>query len=344
MPPKSANPKDKNAKSKKAVLNMAVEMHADVDMKRLLEAAALQPCDMEPFTVFLKRIKQEVQLVKDGDQLETPNIPLVISGCRLEYSSVKGLFSVLVNFHWLRHIHLYHCKIRDDGAMIIADFLKSYNPLKEKNPFGIETLELPDSEIGPQGALFLGRVLAQNQTIKILNLDFNPLGDEGAANLGDGLKWNSVLERLSLNYCKIGAIGGECIGKFIVKCSSVLTLSLKGNALGPIGITHIGHALATNAYLTKIDLSDTGFGVDLEAIEALRNGIESNDSLEAVDINLNSLVPTGMQMLLEVVRAKPKLVQFVVYERINVELFNEMLDAVANNVKLMKKKKKKKVV
>ena len=156
-----------------------------------------------------------------------------------------------------------------------------------------------------------------------------------------GLKWNSTLEKLTLKYCSIGALGGECVGKFVVRSSAVKDLSLRGNPLGPTGVAHVGEALAKNAYMQSIDLADTGFGVDLEAIESLRDGIESNDSLENVDINLNSLVPAGMQLLLELVRAKPKITRFEVYERIGEQAFKDMLAAVAENVKLQKKKKKK---
>lgn len=336
-------PKQETKKSEKAKLNMAVELHADTDMKRLLEAynkLVAQGVNLEPVLPFFKRIRQEVQMVKDGEQLETPKINLFVT-TPLDYHGTKGLFSILLSFPWLRHIQLYHCQIGNDGAAVVADYIKLYKPAAQKNPFGIETLEMPRCDIGPQGALYLGRVLAQNETIKVLNLDFNPLGDEGAANIGDGLKWNSTLHHLSLNYCDIGPIGGECVGKFIVRSSSVRELLLKGNALGPSGVTHIAHALAKNAYLTRLVLADTGFGVDLEAIEALRDGVESNDSLEAVDIDLNSLVPAGMGLLLDVVRSKPKLTQFTVYERISEQMYKDMLDAVANNVKLMKKKKKK---
>jgi Ran GTPase-activating protein (RanGAP) involved in mRNA processing and transport len=224
---------------------------------------------------------------------------------------------------------------------VVADFLKVYKPPNDRNPFGVEILELPDNDITEKGALYLGRVLTHNETVKTLNLDFNPIGDEGAAALGDGLKWNSTLERLSLKYCNIGPIGGECVGKLIVRSSSVRELFLRGNQIGPHGVIHVSRALSKNAYLVKLDLADTGFGIDLEAIETLRDGIESNDSLETVDLSMNSMVPTGVQLLLEMLKAKPKLTQFDISERMSEAVFKDVLDTIANNVKLMKKKKKK---
>lgn len=338
MPPKAAG---KDGKDKKPKVNMAMELHVDLDLKRVYDSSQRVKANMDPCSAFLKKIRTEMQLIKDGEQTELPTIPLFLTEPMPDYTTTKALFGILEPYPWLRHVQLYHCKIGDDGAMVIADFLKVYKPSPDKNPFGVEVLELPECDIGPAGAQYLGRALTQNETVKVLNLDFNRLGDEGAANLGDGLKWNSTLEKLSMKYNELGPIGGECVAKFIVRSSSVRDLSLRGNQLGPQGVTHIAKALAKNAYLTKIDLADTGFGIDLEAIEALRDGLESNDSLESVDINLNSLVPAGLQLLIEMLKTKPKLCEFQIYERISEALFKDALDTVQNNIKLMKKKKKK---
>jgi hypothetical protein len=337
MPPKAA----KDGKDKKPKVNMAMEMHVDLDLKRLYDSSQRVKANMDPANAFLKKIKNELQLIKDGEQMELPSIPLFLTEPMPEYATSKALFGILEAYPWLRQIQLYHCKIGDDGAMVIADFLKVYKPSADRNPFGIEILELPECEIGPAGAQCLGKALTQNETVKILNLDFNRLGDEGAANLGDGLKWNSTLEKVTMKYNEIGPIGGECIAKFIIRSSSVKELSLKGNPLGPQGVTHIAKALAKNAYLTKLDLADTGFGIDLEAIEALRDGLDSNDSLEGVDINLNSLVPAGLQLLIDMLKTKPKLCEFQIYERISETIFKDAMDTIQNNIKLMKKKKKK---
>lgn len=335
MPPK---PQGKASAKAKGVSSIA-DLHIDVDLKKLSDNLSRAKAPMEPIAPFIKTVKTELQKYKDGEEVDIPQFPLfIIEPVRFETS--KALFAVLEPYPWLRQISLFHCRIGDDGAMVVAEFLKRYKPHPERNPFGIEVLELPENDIGARGAGYLGRVLTQNESVKVLNLDFNPLGDEGAVNLGDGLKWNSTLEKLTMKYCDIREAGGEAVGKFIVRSSSVKDLSLRGNQLGPHGITHIAHALAKNAYLVRLDIADTGFGIDIEAIEALRDGMESNDSLEGVDMNYNSLVPAGAQLLLEMLKAKPKLVQFDVYERISEAVFKDVLDTVQANVKALKKRKK----
>jgi hypothetical protein len=340
MPPK---PGGKDAKAAKPKTNDALDFHADVDLKRLLDnaaKAAVKTPGMEPLHPFLRKAKGELQAIRDYEQFDIPNIPLFVFE-PMAYDAIRVTLLAVDSFPWLRHLSLYHTRIGDDGAMAVADFLKRYSPNPDRNPFGIETLELPENDIGPRGAGYLGRVLTQNETVKTLNLDFNPLGDDGAGLLGDGLKWNSTLETLSMQHCGVGPEGGEMVAKYVVRSSSVKELSLRGNPLGPHGVTMIARSLAKNAYLVKLDLADTSFGIDLETIEALRDGIEGNESLEAVDLNYNSLVPAGIQLLLEMLKTKMKLQQFIVYERIGETLFFDMMDSVNVNIKAMKKKKKK---
>jgi hypothetical protein len=336
MPPKGKG----DGKVAKPKTNLANDFHVDQDLKRLLDATSKLKCPLEPVQPFLKKCKAELQLVKDLEQFDLPNFPLMVYE-PMQYDTCRGFFSALQGYPWLRQLSLLHCGIGDDGVMVIGEFLKQYVPHPEKNPFGIEVLELPENNIGPRGAGYLGKILTQNESLKVLNLDFNDLGDAGATLLGEGAKWNSTLEKLSLQYCAIGEAGAVDVAKYIVRSSSIKDLSLRGNPLKPKGVTAIARSLAKNAYLVKLDLADTSFGIDLETIEALRDGIEGNDSLEHVDLNMNSLVPAGVQLLLEMLKTKPKLQQFLVYERISDVVFRDVLDALAANVKAMKKKKKK---
>lgn len=249
----------------------------------------------------------------------------------------------------------------DDGAMLMMEFLKhdslepadlgkwetDYSePLCPTNGGGSYAVNLKNLEIiwcgiTAEGCRLLGRALTQNETLKYLNLSHNPdIGDDGVEALGEGLKWNSSLEILKLEYCGIGWKGGEHVGKYIVRASSVKQLYLKGNNIGAKGLQGISGALARNMTLERLDLSDNCFGIHADALEALRDGIEANDSLTAIDLNLNSLVPPGAQMLLEVLKTKPKIKEFTVFERIEDELFTEIFNEVGNHASKGKKGKK----
>lgn len=347
MPPKPPTEgqlmKEKHMKAK---VNLALERRADLDLKLFNEncnkiLAKLGPNALDTVSAFTKRARAELIAIRDEKQLDPPAFPLFVIE-PMPYESVRGFFGALEAYPWLRVVSLHNAQIGDDGAMVIAEFLQGYQPTPDRNPFGIEVLELPMCRITPKGAAYLGNVLAQNETVKTLQLDFNPLGDAGAAALGDGIKWNASLQKVSLQYCDIGPQGGEAVSKFFVRSSSVSDLSLRGNPLGPSGVTAIGRSLAKNAYLTKLDLADTCFGIDIEAVEALRDGIEGNETLESIDIDMNSIVPAGVQLLLETLKLKPKIINFVVYERIGEAVYRDILDTVAANQKLAKKKAKSK--
>ena len=130
-------------------------------------------------------------------------------------------------------------------------------------------------------------------------------------------------------------------GRNIVRASSVQELFLKGNSLGAKGVKGISQALAKNMTLTHLDLSDNCFGIHLEAIEAIRDGLESNDSLTSVDLNLNSMVPAGTTMLLEVLRTKPKIEVFSIYERVQDDLYEQILAEAKSHADKKKKGGKK---
>eukprot|EP01065_Artemidia_motanka_P015834 TRINITY_DN1954_c1_g1_i5.p1 TRINITY_DN1954_c1_g1~~TRINITY_DN1954_c1_g1_i5.p1 ORF type:complete len:431 (+),score=57.99 TRINITY_DN1954_c1_g1_i5:30-1295(+) len=249
----------------------------------------------------------------------------------------------------------------DDGAMLMMEFLKhdslepqdlgkwetDYSePLCPSSGGGsyavnLKNLEMVWCGITSEGCRLLGRALTQNETLKYLNLSHNPdIGDDGIEALGEGLKWNSSLETLKLEYCGIGWKGGEHVGKYIVRASSVKNLHLKGNNIGAKGLQGVSGALARNMTLERLDLSDNCFGIHADAIEALRDGIEANDSLTAIDLNLNSMVPPGAMMLLEVLKTKPKIKEFSIFERIEDDLFQSIMTEVQLHAKGSKKGKK----
>eukprot|EP01012_Entosiphon_sulcatum_P049455 TRINITY_DN68078_c0_g1_i1.p1 TRINITY_DN68078_c0_g1~~TRINITY_DN68078_c0_g1_i1.p1 ORF type:complete len:352 (-),score=104.51 TRINITY_DN68078_c0_g1_i1:46-1101(-) len=305
------------------------------DLKRFIDGYT-RHCEkhgVTPCAAVVRKFKQEIGIWNEADKAQVlPNFPVIVSE-PLDYPSVQSLMDALADYRWLHQVSFWKAKIGDDGVMVIAEFLKRDQRLR--------TLELLNNSISAKGCTFLGRMLTQNDTLTNLMLDHNDLGDDGIAALGEGLKWNSSVAHLSLQYCGIGPSGGEAIAKTIIRSSSVRELFLKGNAIGPTGVIAVAHAVAKSMVLQKLDLSDNAFGIDLEAIEALRDGIESNDSLVWVDLHLNSMVPAGAAMLLEVLRAKPNITEFRIYERVGEQVFKDTVDTVSEHIKALKKGKKK---
>jgi hypothetical protein len=85
----------------------------------------------------------------------------------------------------LTKLDLSNCKIGDDGAEIVADFLKHDQTLR--------LVRLWSINIGPRGAKAIAESLMHNRTVELLNLCANPIGNEGAEALIDALNYNICL-------------------------------------------------------------------------------------------------------------------------------------------------------
>ena len=90
----------------------------------------------------------------------------------------------------LTDLNLDDCEIGDDGAEIVADFLKH-----DETVIGVS---LHNCNIGPRGAEAIAESLKHNQTVEYVNLFENPIGDEGAEALIDALSYNVCMKWLSV--------------------------------------------------------------------------------------------------------------------------------------------------
>ncbi|CCW64621.1 unnamed protein product [Phytomonas sp. EM1] len=320
-------------------ISIAQELHVDVDLRRLHESCAQLSEEIIPF---MKRVKIELIRTKEGEMKDVPQVPLFIYE-KLPLHDSKLLFSVVLPpYPYLRVIQLHHCELADDGVLSLVEFLKAYKPSTEKNPFGIECLELPGCNIGPRGASYLASVFCENFTIKRLMLDFNPIGDKGIEALCNGLRWNTKLTDLSLQYCEISYSGAPFIAASVIECSNVKILSLRGNySLQDSGVLYLARALNVGLRLEELDLADVGFGSSAETIDALCEGIENSASLISVNLDLNTLIPSGPQSLLIAITNNKRIVKLVVSERVDPDVYKEILDALSVNNKGMKRKVKK---
>ncbi|RNF06753.1 uncharacterized protein Tco025E_07493 [Trypanosoma conorhini] len=334
----SKNPPAQKEKLKAVVISTAQELNVDVDLRRLHEACSSLGDYIAPF---MKRVRLELQRVKDGEQADVPVVPLFIHGA-IPYGEIKTLFlDVLSTYPFLRVIQLHRCAVGDDGILTIVEFIRSYRPSPDRNPFGIQCLEVPECLIGPAGAKHIAKLLSESDTITRCMLDFNPLGDAGAQAIANAVRWNGTLEDLSLQYCGVGASGAEALAEGVLRCSNVRVFSLRGNPIGPEGMKRIGAALGIGGRIEAIDVAGTGFGGSYQAVEAFCQGAESSVSLTAVDMDYNVLVPEAAALIASVVSRNKRLVQFRVNERMDAQQFLMIQNALEQNGKGAKKKKKR---
>lgn len=338
MSSSKAPPGKANAK-KAPPIPLAQELHVDVDLRRLHEACNQVGDEIIPF---MKRVKAELTRVKDGDQDGVPMVNFFVSD-RISYHDARMLFTVILPpYPFLRVIQLHHCGLDDDSMLFLVEFVNSYRPTPDRNPFGIQVLEIPGSKITARGAGYLGKLVSENNSIERLVLDFTPLGDDGAVALCDGFRWNSTLRYFSMQHCGVTAIGAAAVASRVIKGSNVRQLSLRGNRLEGAGVIEIGRALTVGTAIEELDIADTGFGYYTEAVEVLCEGITNNTSLSVVNLDLNTLIPLGPPSLLAAIKSNRRIVSMPVSERMDGQLYNEILDVLAQNKKEADKERKRK--
>lgn len=335
---KKKAPGKADAKKGPPPVTLAQELHVDTDLRRLADACGQLGDFIGPFA---KRVKSELVRVKDGDQDGVPHVALFVHGT-IPYEEVQLMCAVVLPpYPYLREVKLHHCQLGDDGILVLTDFLKMYKVTPDKNPFGIECLELPGSAIGPRGAGYIGKMLSENATIARLVLDFNSsLTDDGVAALCNGLRWNGTLQHLSMQYCSITSQGAGAVASGVIKGSNVKVLSLRGNPIKDDGIVDIGRALGVGTNIEVLDLADTCFGTKPETVEVLCEGMETSISLKNVNLDLNTVAPASAQAILSAVRKNTNLAELVLSDRVDSEVYKEILDAVVDNYRKNNKAKK----
>ena len=92
----------------------------------------------------------------------------------------------------LTTLNLYNCRIGDDGAEIVAAFLKHDETVVK--------VFLHSCYIGARGVKAIAEALKHNQTLWFLNLYANQIGEEGASALIDALSYNVCMEVLDFSH------------------------------------------------------------------------------------------------------------------------------------------------
>ena len=107
----------------------------------------------------------------------------------------------------LRHLHLSHNSISDDGVRILAS-VAAFRQL--------QSCSLADNLIGPVGAQAVAEQLKHAHCVlERLDLNENNLRDDGVINLVEGLKMNTSLKSLDLRYNHVSLRGLHCIREML---------------------------------------------------------------------------------------------------------------------------------
>jgi Ran GTPase-activating protein (RanGAP) involved in mRNA processing and transport len=155
----------------------------------------------------------------------------------------------------LKSLHLQRNWMKDDGAKVIADYLKSASSLLEK-------LDLSQNRIGANGAATLADALCENTSLTTLDLGENVLGNAGATAIANALIVNRSLAVLDLagandgkGGARIGDEGAKAFAEALRVNDALTSLDLDFQSIRSDGAAAIADALCTNSTLATLKLN-----------------------------------------------------------------------------------------
>ncbi|NWS73197.1 LRC45 protein, partial [Crotophaga sulcirostris] len=146
----------------------------------------------------------------------------------------------------------------------------------------VKSLDLKGNNLRAVGAEALGKLLAQNKTIRSLILEWNSLGalEEGFFLFCQGLAGNPVLQRLDLRSNEISHQGAGELAMALRKNTSLQELDLRWNNIGLLGGRALLNCLHSNKTLKRLELA--GNSVPSDIVKAVEQAMNHNQDRQAI--------------------------------------------------------------
>ena len=170
---------------------------------------------------------------------------------------------------------------------LIDAIITSWGTLK-----GLQTLRLPETNIGPEGAASLAPALMALTGLRTLDLNGNALGPAGASSLALSLM---MLTDLDLGGNALGSEGAAFLAPFLMALTGLSKVKLGYNDLGPAGAASLATSLISLAALKMLDLSHNNIGPAGAA--SLAPAFMALTALKKLDLCDNNLGPAGAASL-----------------------------------------------
>ncbi|KAM3603253.1 uncharacterized protein V6R79_019396 [Siganus canaliculatus] len=222
-------------------------------------------------------------------------------------------------------IYLYNLSNKQahvEGTRIVSEMLNNYNMTTIKlsgnqqnlfthklfsGDYMVKELDLSHNKFTDDAGEHLGKMLATNVGIEVLNLSWNHLRRRGAVALCAGLKENSTLKKLLLSHNGFGRVGAESLGRALKENQSVELLDLSSNHIDDQAVALLCHGLSTNSTLRILKLS-VNILTNVGALTLLRMvGNNVNSAVEEIDISTVYVYEAFLELLREIRQSRPAL-------------------------------------
>ncbi|XP_039644726.1 leucine-rich repeat-containing protein 45 isoform X2 [Perca fluviatilis] len=187
---------------------------------------------------------------------------LDLSGHSLSADTCSVLARAFQNDTGFTEVVLSDCMLSEEGAKVLLTGLFGNTTVK--------VLDLKGNNLRSTGAEMLGKLLARNNTLRRLVLEWNALGvwDEAFSLFCDGLASNSVLTQLDLRNNQINHHGASELALALKRNTTVQVLDLRWNNIGLLGGRTLLEALQKNHSIVQLEMAGNNIPSDtLKALE-----------------------------------------------------------------------------
>ena len=205
-------------------------------------------------------------------------------------NGVVHIAEILIHSNCFKTLYISCCRIDDQGVKSLASALETNGSLEELNLIG-------NVAITGIGLMALGESLKRNRGLNTLNISYCCIDDQGMKSLASALEMNGSLEELDLrgNYA-VTSIGLMALGESLKRNKGLKTLNISYCCIDDQGMKSLASALETNGSLEELDLSRnvaiTGIGH-----MALGESLKRNRGLKTLNISFCCIDDQGMKSL-----------------------------------------------
>ena len=189
----------------------------------------------------------------------------------------EGVTSLLSNLTSLKRLNLAETSISTQEAGLLAELLSHSQSHK------LEYLRLSHSLKSPESTSHILRALANNTTLREIDLWGAHVSENNLSLLTSALRTNTTLRKLDLSYCDINDNMVSEITSALCDNSTLQTLDLEGNAFGRRGATALAEMLRRNKTLRELYVRGNSIGD--EGTLKLATSLKHNKKLEKLVID-----------------------------------------------------------
>ncbi|XP_069116475.1 leucine-rich repeat-containing protein 74B-like isoform X2 [Argopecten irradians] len=229
-----------------------------------------------------KRECARCNVVPVGAYLRAPsNGSLVIRHYNLGPNGAKALSAPLMLDDTVTHVDIVGNAIEVHGLVFLLQAIAENRSVRH--------LDISDNNLASTGAKVLGEFLShsKNTTLEHLIMSENCFKDEDGIHFSEAIQVNKSLKEIVLSHNLFGDVSGPAFGKALAMNSTLETFDISWNQIRKKSAALFVKRLKDNVGLTKLNIGFNGLGS--EGASELVPLLKTNNSLVELDLSHNRL-------------------------------------------------------